>query len=189
MRINPDASWMMLIRVEGDGSDLDKPPETEEGWNASCHSRFERLLRETGIPTGLLCNDRSVRLIHAPPGESSGHITFDFSEMALPAGRPILSAFQMLLLADNLFQGRERRPPARAVAQEPGSPGRGLHPPLPAGVGRPLPAAPGICGRRPAKWRRQADQAGAGGPAAALQRTHHRIDAHGVHPVRRRPRS
>ena len=103
---NPHASWMMLIRVEGDGSDLDKPPDTEEGWNASCHSRFERLLRETGIPTGLLCNDRSVRLIHAPPGESSGHITFDFSEMALPAGRPILSAFQMLLAADNLFQGR-----------------------------------------------------------------------------------
>ena len=97
---------MMLIRVEDDGSDLDKPPDTEEGWNASCHSRFERLLRETGIPTGLLCNDRSVRLIHAPPGESSGHITFDFSEIALPAGRPILSAFQMLLSADNLFQGR-----------------------------------------------------------------------------------
>ena len=96
--------WMMLIRVEDDGSDLDKPPD-EDGWNASLHSRFERLLRETGIPIGLLCNDQCIRLIYAPPGESSGHITFDFSDMALPAGRPILAAFQMLLSEYALFSG------------------------------------------------------------------------------------
>ena len=96
--------WMMLIRVEDDGSDLDKPPD-EDGWNASLHSRFERLLRETGIPIGLLCNDRCIRLIYAPPGESSGHISFDFSDMALPAGRPILAAFQMLLSEYALFSG------------------------------------------------------------------------------------
>ena len=96
--------WMMLIRVEDDGSDLDKPPD-EDGWNASLHSRFERLLRETGIPIGLLCNDRCIRLIYAPPGESSGHVTFDFSDMALPAGRPILAAFQMLLSEYALFNG------------------------------------------------------------------------------------
>ena len=98
--------WMMLINVEDDESDLDKPPE-EDGWNASRHSRFERLLRETGIPIGLLCNDRCIRLIYAPPGESSGHITFDFSDMALPAGRPILSAFHMLLSEESLFSGRD----------------------------------------------------------------------------------
>ena len=96
--------WMMLIRVEDDGTDLDKPPD-EDGWNASLHSRFERLLRETGIPIGLLCNDRCIRLIYAPPGESSGHISFDFSDMALPAGRPILAAFQMLLSEYALFSG------------------------------------------------------------------------------------
>ena len=98
--------WMMLINVEDDESDLDKPPE-EDGWNASRHSRFERLLRETGIPIGLLCNDRCIRLIYAPPGESSGHVTFDFSDMALPAGRPILSAFHMLLSEEPLFSGRD----------------------------------------------------------------------------------
>ena len=96
--------WMMLIRVEDDGRDLDKPPD-EDGWNTSLHSRFERLLRETGIPIGLLCNDRCIRLIYAPPGESSGHVTFDFSDMALPAGRPILAAFQMLLSEYALFSG------------------------------------------------------------------------------------
>ena len=103
-QVTSGPSWMMLIRVEDDGSDLDKPPD-EDGWNASLHSRFERLLRETGIPIGLLCNDRCIRLIYAPPGESSGHISFDFSDMALPAGRPILAAFQMLLSEYALFSG------------------------------------------------------------------------------------
>ena len=73
-----ESEWMMLIRREEAGSDLDKPPNDEDGWSTSLHSRFERLLRETGIPIGLLCNDRCLRLIYAPPGESSGHITFDF---------------------------------------------------------------------------------------------------------------
>ena len=97
------SEWMMLIRREDADTDLDQAPEDQDGWSASRHSRFERLLRETGIPIGLLCNDRCLRLIYAPSGESSGHITFDFSDMARPAGRPILSAFHMLLSEDSLF--------------------------------------------------------------------------------------
>ena len=92
-----DSKWMMLVRKEDEGSALDKSPDDEDGWSASRHNRFERLLRETYIPIGLLCNDECLRLIYAPAGESSGHITFNFSDMATPAGRPILSAFQMLL--------------------------------------------------------------------------------------------
>ena len=103
----PDAKWMMLIRVEEPGTDLDNPPELKGAWNATRHERFERLLRETGIPMGILSNDECIRLIYAPKGESSGHITFDFSQMALPAGRPILAAFEMLLSADALFMGTE----------------------------------------------------------------------------------
>ena len=102
-----ESEWMMLIRSEEAGNDLDNPPDGEDGWSASRHSRFERLLRETGIPIGLLCNDRCLRFIYAPPGESSGHITFDFSDMASPAGRPILSAFHMLLSAESLFMSSE----------------------------------------------------------------------------------
>ena len=97
--------WTMLVRVEDDGADLDRPPDDGAGWNASRHARFERLLRETGVPTGLLCTDERIRLIHAPRGESSGHITFEFGQMALPAGRPILAAFDMLLGAGALFGG------------------------------------------------------------------------------------
>ena len=107
------AEWTMLIRIEPDGCDLDAPPDGADGWNATRHARFERLLREAGIPIGLLCTDERIRLIHAPKGETSGHVTFAFSEMAPPAGRPILAAFDMLLGADALFGGAaEARLPA-----------------------------------------------------------------------------
>ena len=100
-----NAEWALLVRVEDGSADLDRAPDDGAGWNASRHARFERLLRETGVPTGLLCTDEQVRLIHAPEGESSGHITFEFAQMALPAGRPILAAFDMLLSAETLFGG------------------------------------------------------------------------------------
>ena len=114
------ARWVMLIRVEEPGTDIDKPPELKDTWNATRHARFERLLRETGIPVGILCNDERIRLIYAPKGESSGHITFDFSQMAVPAGRPILAAFEMLLSADALFMGAEeaRLPTLLAKSRE-----------------------------------------------------------------------
>ena len=114
------ARRVMLIRVEEPGTDLDKPPEGKDTWNATRHARFERLLRETGIPLGILCNDERIRLIYAPKGESSGHITFDLSQMAVPAGRPILAAFEMLLSADALFMGAEeaRLPTLLAKSRE-----------------------------------------------------------------------
>ena len=108
-----NAEWALLVRVEDGSADLDQAPDNGAGWNVSRHARFERLLRETGVPTGLLCTDEQVRLIHAPKGESSGHITFEFTQMALPAGRPILAAFDMLLSAETLFGGDpEARLPA-----------------------------------------------------------------------------
>ena len=100
---NSDTEWTMLVRVEEGGADLDRPPDDGAGWNATRHARFERLLRETGVPIGLLRTDERIRLIHAPKGESSGHVTFEFAQMALPAGRPILAAFDMLLSAEALF--------------------------------------------------------------------------------------
>ena len=110
---NTDSEWAMLVRVEDRSADLDKPPDDGAGWNATRHARFERLLRETGVPIGLLCTHERIRLIHAPKGESSGYVTFEFSQMALPAGRPILAALDMLLSADALFSGHpEARLPA-----------------------------------------------------------------------------
>ena len=55
----------------------------------------------------------AIRLIYAPKGESSGHITFKISDMVQVAGRPILSALHMLLSADRLFAlAQDQRPPA-----------------------------------------------------------------------------
>ena len=55
------------------------------------NAKFERLLRETNVPAGLLCNGTHLRLVYAPRGESSGHITFSVADMvkvAVPSGPP-----------------------------------------------------------------------------------------------------
>jgi hypothetical protein len=93
-----DGAAQLLIRIEPEQTDLDKPPaEPAEGWTASPQLRFERLLRETRIPTGLLCTPEAVRLVYAPAGETSGHVTFRIRDMAQVMGRPILAAFDLLL--------------------------------------------------------------------------------------------
>ncbi len=105
-----DSGWQMLVvRVPAD-TDLDATPEDAtpgragNGWRASPQARIERLLREKEIPVGLLVNDSRLRLVYAPRGESSGHLTFRLSEMRPVAGRPILGALCMLLGAERLFQ-------------------------------------------------------------------------------------
>src|SRR6266566_9240718 len=47
--------WILLIDVLQAGTDFDKVVATDtRGWQASPLSRFERLLRETRVPAGLL---------------------------------------------------------------------------------------------------------------------------------------
>ncbi|MBL9024370.1 MAG: N-6 DNA methylase [Myxococcales bacterium] len=55
------------------------------------------------MPIGLLTNRRELRLVYAPHGESSGHISFRVDDMATVGGRPILDAFLMLLSATRFF--------------------------------------------------------------------------------------
>ena len=98
----------LLLIEQTAADDLDKDdPAQNGGWKASPQMRFERLLRETGVPIGLLLNGEAIRLVYAPKGESSGHITFQIAEMAQIAGRPILAALHMLLGQDRLFVGHE----------------------------------------------------------------------------------
>ena len=137
-----NAEWTLLVRVEDGSADLDQAPDDGAGWNASRHARFERLLRETGVPAGLLCTDEQIRLVHAPRGESSGHITFELAQMALPAGRPILAAFDMLLSAEANMAG------ASFAAAAPGR------------RGSPLP--PSLQGARPARAKLQLQRAATG---------------------------
>lgn len=96
--------WQMLISVEASNVDFDTVVADDgRHWSASPHARFERLLRETGIPVGLLTNLRSFRLVYAPKGETSGFATFDLKSMLEVAGRPMLAAFHMLLRFERLF--------------------------------------------------------------------------------------
>jgi len=98
-------SWQMLIQVLPAGTDLDKPNEADSSrhWQAAPQLKFERLLRETAVPIGLLCNGGQLRLVYAPRGESSGHATFNVAEMVQVAGRPMFAALHMLLSADRMF--------------------------------------------------------------------------------------
>lgn len=96
--------WLLLVQIVEKGMDFDAA-EKRDGrqWHASAQARFERLLRETEVPTGLLFNGTHLRLIYAPRGESSGYLTFPVQAMCEVAGRPIVAALHMLLSADRLF--------------------------------------------------------------------------------------
>jgi hypothetical protein len=96
--------YVMLIQQVQSSQELDEPlEESDRRWHASPHARFERLLRETQVPAGLLTNGRNLRLVYAPRGETSGYLTFNVQEMMTVAGRPIFAAFHMLLNSDRLF--------------------------------------------------------------------------------------
>jgi methylase of polypeptide subunit release factors len=95
---NPERPWLLLVQQVPAGADLDAPVESKlAGWAASASRRFERLLREAEVPTGLLSNATHLRLIYAPRGENSGTLTFPVAAMTEVAGRPILAAFHLLL--------------------------------------------------------------------------------------------
>ncbi len=103
---DPDSEgWLLLVQVVPLGYDLDKdnPEASEQGWKATYQQKFERLLKGMQVPIGLLWNGIQVRLVYAPSGESSGHLTFPIAAMTEVPGRSILGALEMLLGGDRLF--------------------------------------------------------------------------------------
>lgn len=116
--------WQLLVRIEARGVDPDGR-DALDGWEATPHQRFERLLRDTGVFAGLLISEREerkdgqvrtypeFRLIYAPRGETSGHQSFPIRPMALVSGRPMLGGLKLLLDRFRLFSdGDDRRLPA-----------------------------------------------------------------------------
>jgi hypothetical protein len=96
--------WLMLVQVIPTGANFDKiVTEDSRQWQATPHHRFERLLRETEVPIGLLVNGTHLRLVYAPRGETSGYATFPVAYMSQVAGRPIFAALYMLLCAERVF--------------------------------------------------------------------------------------
>ena len=98
----PGGGWQMLVQRLPGGVEPDRRGALH-GWEATPQQRLERLLRETGVPTGLLISDESWRLVHAPRGETSGQITFPLRPMGSVAGRPMLGGFKLLLDRPRLF--------------------------------------------------------------------------------------
>jgi hypothetical protein len=93
---NPEKGWQILVRVEGRGVE----PEARgalECWEATPHQQMERLLRETGVPTGLLLTDGELRFIHAPRGETSGWLRFPLRSLGDVGGRPMLGGLKLIL--------------------------------------------------------------------------------------------
>lgn len=104
--------FVILVSETARGVALDAASD-DQRWTATPHQRFERLLRETAQPIGLLTNGTDFRLIYAPKGESAGWITFRLPELLSVDGRPLLGAFHMLLNERRLLSLEE---PARLPA-------------------------------------------------------------------------
>jgi hypothetical protein len=99
---NGGPPWQLLVRMLESGEDLDRVVRSS-GLEASPHGRMERLLRQTGVPAGLLFNGRAVRLISAPRGETSGWVDFRVADMVQTGGRPIAAALRLLLSQSRLL--------------------------------------------------------------------------------------
>ena len=66
-RGNGEPDWALLVDVlPGEMPFDDAGPEEGRRWHASPQVRLERLLRETGVPAGLLFNGGALRLVYAP---------------------------------------------------------------------------------------------------------------------------
>ena len=108
----PGGGWQLLVQVLPPGKDPDGRGALA-GWEATPHQRLERLLRETGIPIGLLISGDAWRLVYAPRGETSGWLRFPLAPLRLVAGRPMLGGLKLLLARFRLFNDAEpRRLPA-----------------------------------------------------------------------------
>ena len=105
--------WQLLVMACETSQPFDRVEDRSgrgAGGDLSPHSRMERLLRETGVPAGLLYNGEALRLISAPKGESSGWLNFRVADMLQTAGRPISTAMRELLGQTRLLSvGRNRR--------------------------------------------------------------------------------
>ena len=100
--------WQLLVRTVGPGQGLDAAEAGPGTLDATAHGRLERLLRATGVEAGMLFNGRSIRLVSAPRGESSGWLDFRVRDMLETSGRPIVAAMRLLLGEARLLRVPER---------------------------------------------------------------------------------
>lgn len=97
------AAYQALVWELPPGLALDTAESETTSWHYPPSAKFERLLRETRVPMGLLCNGEIIRLLACPPGQATGWISFHVPYMSTPAGRDMLSALSELLHADRVL--------------------------------------------------------------------------------------
>jgi hypothetical protein len=98
--------WFSLLwdlTEAGADLDLDEPESVTGPWRYPPTAKLERLLRHVGIPIGLLFNGKNLRLVYAPSGESTAHLTFRVEHLRGPDGRALLTALDLLLHARRAY--------------------------------------------------------------------------------------
>lgn len=108
--IGSDGNIQLLVYF-ADG-DLDRPETATGRWKASPFTKFDRLLRETGVPLGLLVNQMDWRLVFAQKGVTTSYIEWSAATMldeyaTLQAFRALLSDPIRLLNMANESQDRQ----------------------------------------------------------------------------------
>ena len=98
-----DGAQLLVVELPMRAAMDQKFAAGDQLWRASAQERLERLLRETGVEAGLLFNGSHLRLVVAPKGESSGHLTFRLSDLAEVSGRMMFSGLYLLLGQSHVF--------------------------------------------------------------------------------------
>ena len=101
-------TFQLLVQLMPAGVDPDARGALD-GWEASPHQRFERLLRESKVFTGLLVSDRALRLVHAPGAETSGWLSFPLHDLGSVPGRAMLGGLKLLLDRAALFTNPDNK--------------------------------------------------------------------------------
>ena len=103
---SPAARWSALVWDLTESAvdiDLDEHEASTGPWRYPPTAKLDRLLRHTGVPVGLLFNGKNLRLVYAPAGESTAHLTFRVEHLRRPDGRPLLAALDLLLHARRAY--------------------------------------------------------------------------------------
>lgn len=91
----PGVPAQMLVLSHADLDPDQRGQFAADEWEASPHQRLERLLRETGVGTGILIARNTLRLIHAPRGETAGWVTWPLAALGRVEGRPMLGGLKL----------------------------------------------------------------------------------------------
>ncbi|MFO0646571.1 MAG: type IIL restriction-modification enzyme MmeI [Polyangiales bacterium] len=114
-----DRPWLCLLKELPRGWSLDRPhgEHSDAHWAASPMAKFERLLRETDVPIGVIGNDEELRVLYAPPGEGAGVMAFPVEVLLGAEGDAVMGALVMLLGRARWFDNTPDEPGAELDRQ------------------------------------------------------------------------